>query len=89
MVAEILAGVNEESPPFVISHKNFPHRFSMHICQSEFAALETEGESFVVDAQSVQDCGIQVMNMNRVLDNVVAEVIGLSVTDARLDAAAS
>ena len=42
----------------------------------------------MVDAQAVQDRGVQVVDVDRVLDDVVAEVVGLAVDDARLDAAA-
>ena len=42
----------------------------------------------MVDPQAVQDRGVQVVDMHRVLDDVVAEIVGLAVDDARLDAAA-
>ena len=51
-------------------------------------ALELERQPLVVDAQAVQDRGVQVVDVDRVLDDVVAEVVGLAVDDARLDAAA-
>ena len=46
-------------------------------------ALELEGEPFVVDAQAVQDRGVQVVDVDRVLDDVVAEVVGLAVDRCR------
>ena len=46
-------------------------------------ALELEREPLVVDAQAVQDRGVQVVDVDRVLDDVVAEVVGLAVDDAR------
>ena len=42
----------------------------------------------VVDAQAVQDRRVQVAQVDRVLDDVVAEVVGLAVLDAGLHAAA-
>ena len=42
----------------------------------------------VVDAQQVQDRGVQVVDVDRFFDDVVREVVGLAVGDARLDAAA-
>ena len=45
-------------------------------------ALELEGQAAVVDAQAVQDRGVEVVDVDRVLDDVVAEVVGLAVDDA-------
>ena len=42
-------------------------------------ALELEREPRVVDAQAVQDRGVQVVDVDRVLGDVVAEVVGLAV----------
>ncbi len=60
----------------------------MHVGQPEVAALELERELRVVDAQAVQDRGVQVVDVDRVFRDVVAEVVGLAVGDAGLDAAA-
>ena len=51
------------------------------------AALELKSAG-VVDAQAVQDRGVQVVDVDGVLDDVVAVVVGLAVGDAGLDAAA-
>ena len=50
--------------------------------------LRLERQAAVIDAQTVQDGGIHVVNVNGVLDDVVAEIVRLSVADALLDAAA-
>ena len=42
----------------------------------------------MVDPQQVQDRGVQVEDLDRVLDDVVGEVVGLAQGHARLDAAA-
>ena len=52
------------------------------------AALELEGELFVVDAELMQDRRVEVVDVNWIADDVVAEVVGLAVGDPRLDAAA-
>ena len=44
------------------------------------AALEFEGQPLVVDAQAVQNGGLQIVDVDRVGDDVVAEVVGLAVT---------
>ena len=63
------------------------HR-AVHVGQAVVAALVLEGQPGVVDAQAVQDRGVQVVDVDRVLDDVVAEVVGLAVGDAGLDPAA-
>ena len=42
----------------------------------------------VVDAQQMKHRGVQVVDVDHVLDGVVAELVGLAVGDAGLDAAA-
>lgn len=63
--------------------------FAVDIGQAEVTALEAIGELLMVDPQTVEDGGVQVMDVNRILDHVVTEVIGLTVGEARLDPAAS
>ena len=50
-----------------------------HVGQAEVAALEAEGEPLVVDAQQVEHRGVQVVDVDHVLDGVVAELVGLAV----------
>ena len=50
----------------------------MHVCQTVVAALVFERQSGMVDAQTVKDGGIQVMYMDRVTNDVVAEVVGFT-----------
>jgi len=51
-------------------------------------ALESERELLVVDAEAVEHRGVQVADVDGVYGDVVAEIVGLAVADARLDAAA-
>ena len=60
----------------------------MHVGQAVITPLEFEHEACVVGAQAVQQRGVQVVNMHRVADDVVAVVVGLTVRDAGLDPAA-
>src|SRR5688572_8508841 len=48
----------------------------MHVRQPELPALEREGELLVVEAQEVQDGGLQVVDMHRFLGDVKPEVVG-------------
>jgi hypothetical protein len=38
--------------------------------------LEWKDKPFVVDAHAMKDCGIQIVHVNRLLQDVVAEVVG-------------
>ena len=49
-------------------------------------ALVLEGQLLVVDAQLVEHGGVQVADVDDVVDGVVAEVVGRAVGHAALDA---
>ena len=61
----------------------------MHVREPVVATLELECQASVVDAETMQQRCVQVMNMHRVPGNVVAEIVGLPVSQSGLDAAAS
>lgn len=61
----------------------------MDISQAEIPALVAVGEPFVIHAQTVQECGVEVVHVHFVLLGEVAKVIGRTVDDPRPDAAAS
>ena len=65
-----------------------PHGAVFDAGQTLVQALEREGQLFVVDAQLVQDGGMQVADGHRILHDVVAEIVGLAVRYPTLDAAA-
>ena len=54
----------------------------LHAGQPHVQPLELERQPSVVDAQAVQDRRVQVVDVDRVLDDVVAEIVGLAVDDA-------
>ena len=58
------------------------------IGQAEVAAGVAVGEAFVIEAEQVQDRGVQVVNVDLVLGRVVAVVVGAAVAQAALHAAA-
>ena len=62
--------------------------FAVHIAEAELAALVTVGEALVVDAEEVEDRRLPVVDVNGVFDDVVTEVVGLAVGDARFHAGA-
>ena len=59
-----------------------------HVGQAEVAAGVAVGELFVVEAQQVQDRGVQVVDVDLVFDGGEAEFVGGAVDVAALDAAA-
>ena len=56
---------------------------AVDVGQAEVAALEAEGEPLVVEAEQVQDRGLQVVDVDLVLDGAEAELVGLAEDDAR------
>ena len=59
-----------------------------HVGEPEVSAGVAVGELFVVQAEQVQDGGVQVVHVDLVGDGVVAELVGRAVGEARLHAAA-
>ena len=62
---------------------------AVHVGQPVVPALVLERQLGVVDPQAMQDRGVQVMDVDGVASDVVAEVVGRAVSDAGLDAAAA
>src|SRR5262245_13865114 len=56
--------------------------------QPHAEAFVVDGQSTVVEAELIQDRGVQVVDVNRVLDHRPADLVGLAVGDAALEAAA-
>ena len=50
--------------------------FAADVRQAEVPALELVGELRVVQAHQVKDGGVQVVDVDRVFDHVVAEIVG-------------
>ena len=75
------------SRPFRLC-QNVLHHVAVNVGQAVVAALEAERQPGVIDAQLVQDRRLQVVNVNRILDHVVTDLVGLAVNEAGLDAAA-
>ena len=58
-----------------------------HSRQADVEALVLDRKSAVVDAEAVQDRRVHVVDVDRIFDDVVTEVVGLTVHDAWLDPA--
>src|SRR5262245_43304758 len=61
---------------FSRSGQHFPDDASVDVGEAEVAALKLEGQPLVVDAEEVQDRGLEVVDVNGILGNVVGEVVG-------------
>ena len=55
---------------------------AVNVGQAVVAAAVAEGQSRVVEAELVQDRGVDVVDRQRVDDRGVAELVGLAVGDA-------
>ena len=78
-----------DDPGQADSRQNRPHNVATHIRQPKIAALIAISEPVVLDAEQMQQRGVQVVDFDDVLDGVVAQVVGRAVADAALDAAAA
>ena len=74
--------------PGRISGQDLLDHRAMHVGQAVVPALEPESQPGVVDAQAMQDRGVQVVDVDRIPDDVVAEIVGRAVGDPGPDAAA-
>ena len=60
---------------------------SMHIGKTEVSSLIGMDQPFVIDSEQVQYGGIEIVDVHGIFGDVVGEVIGFAVTDARLHTA--
>lgn len=49
---------------------------AVHVGEAEAAAAIMIGQFLVVDAQEVEDRGLEIMHVDRVFDGLEAEIIG-------------
>ena len=56
----------------------------MDVGEAEVAALEAEGQLLVVEAEQVQDRGVEVVDVDAVFDGAEAEFVGLAEDGAGL-----
>ena len=61
---------------------------AMDISEAEVAALAAEGEAFMVDAELVKNGGVEIVDVNLVLNGVKAELVGGTVGEAGLHSTA-
>src|SRR5262245_13985561 len=62
------------------SHQQFMENFTVHVGEAEVAAGVAEGQAGVIEAEKVQDRGVQVVDANHVLDRVITVLVRCSVS---------
>jgi hypothetical protein len=67
--------------------QNLLHDAAMHIRQAELAALEAIGEAFVIDAEAMENRGLEVVDVHGILQGIETEIIGATESHTGLDAA--
>ena len=80
------AAVERDFSSISSSCQNLAHHFPRHIGQAEIAAAEAERKTFMIDAEAMQDRRVQVVDVDWVVREVVAVVVGAAVQDARASA---
>src|SRR5205807_3120847 len=70
------------------SSEDLFHYVAGHIGQAEVASLEFVGQAEVINAEAMQDGGLQVVDMHWIFEDVVGIVVRLADAQAALDAAA-
>ena len=64
------------------------HYLAVHVGQSEVTALVAVREAEMIEADQMQDGGVQVVDVDFLFHGGAAELVGGAVDDAALDAAA-
>src|SRR5256884_6677298 len=65
----------------------FDH-FAVDVRDAKVAALETIRQLLVVDAQAAQNRGVEIVNVDRIFDDIVAVIIGPAIADTGFNATA-
>jgi len=73
-------------PDSDLCQQGFDNPMLLHAGKPELKHPETKGQATVINAQQVQDGGMDVMDMHRILDNMEAQLIRATHRDAPPDA---
>src|SRR5437762_10124401 len=61
--------------------------FAFNVGEAEIAALEAIGQFGVIESEEMQECGVKVVNVDLVFDDVESEFVGLAEADAGFETA--
>ena len=70
------------------SGEYLPHHFTVDVGQTKIPTAVTVGESFVIESQQVQHCGVQIMDVDFVGDGSMSVFVGFAVGHPAANAAA-
>ena len=56
----------------------------MYVREAHITPAEAERQAFVIDAQEVEQGGVQVVDLDAILDHLVAPFVGLAIAEAAL-----
>jgi hypothetical protein len=73
--------------PAAISGQFLLNHLAFHVGQLVMAALKLKRAAGVIDAKAAQYCGVQIVHVHAVADDVIAIFVGLAMGDARADTA--
>jgi len=69
--------------PNPLSAHQLVHHFTVNIGKSKVPALESVGQFGMIDAETMENRCVQVVNVHRIARDVVAEVVRLTDCDTR------
>jgi hypothetical protein len=69
--------------------KNFFHKIAMHVRESIVTTAVSIGQPFVIDPHQVQNCRVQIMHMDRLLDGPHPVFVTGTMDNSALDAGTS
>ncbi len=72
-----------------MSRDNFANQLAVYVSEAVVTAAVMKRQPFVIKAKQMQDCRLQVMNVNRTFCDVKAKLIGGAESDTALHAATS
>ena len=64
------------------------HDLAVNVCETVITALEPISQLFMIEAQLMHNCGLQVMYMNSVFGDFEPQFIGLAVVESTFDSTA-
>ena len=80
-------GTPEKAHPKKSLGKQRLDHFAMDVREAELTALEPVGEPLMIDPQLMQQRGMQIVDVDRVLHYIETELVRLAMAGAGLDAA--
>jgi len=86
---EVCSDLSPRSGVFSLREDSFDDLCGFDSGEAHVEPLKLFGKTMVIDAEKVKKGGVEIANVDDVFHGVVAEFVGLSVAEARLDAASS